>query len=164
MLKCFKISWIAWVFTVSTIIKNFAKGKFNRFLIFLQFSNVKFKDWWNIKTEWGRNWMWLDLQRDSRLGLYPGRRQVKMDGVRSRWAPKLIRLKVPNRPRCENLCGRAKQRGVLKIITHGFVTGFVILNGWPYGMVHITNSKYSQWVKHNKSWNKKLFIKKTAQS
>ena len=26
--KCFKISWIAWVFTVSTIIKSFAKGAF----------------------------------------------------------------------------------------------------------------------------------------
>ena len=56
-------------------------------------------------------------------------------------------MKVPNRPRCKNLCGKAKQRGVLKIITHGFVTGFVILMGSisliPAGYL-VNDTGYSQ--------------------
>ena len=185
--KCFKISWIAWVFTVSTTIKSFAKGAFLSIinfgsLLIFRIGQILKPNGEEIECDWiCSETTGLDYFRDQvksgassewLLSLYcPIRDSDKMTTENTH--PTLpfdhfraldwIRLKDAKRPRCNNFCGRAKQRGVLKIITHGFGTGFVILN--LFLLYH-----HFQWmtqiftVKYSKSWYKKLFIKRDALS
>ena len=121
--KCFKINWTVWVFTDSIIIRSFVKGKLYHFYSLF---NINLKNWRNTEAKWGRNRMWLDLQWDTRLGLpaiWIISYDHSIDNV-SFILSKVNPIKAPKRPRCKNLCGKAKQMGLLKIITHGFATGY----------------------------------------
>ena len=155
--KCFKISWIAWVFTVSTIIKSFAKGAFLSIinfgsLLIFRIGQILKPNGEEIECDWiCSETTGLDYFRDQVKSGASSEIRNPNDcylytapyGIRTKWLPRIrtptlpfdhfrapdwIRLKDAKRPRCNNFCGRAKQRGVLKIITHGFGTGFVILN------------------------------------